>query len=86
MHVIVDVTHTRGQSLDGQVEVVSPATIRGMGVSDVNPIVSLGVQVDEAAGLTTGTSTIYFVARFSKPFTTFGTWTSTTQQPGVTMR
>ena len=72
-HILVDTNHCKGQPLDADIQVQSPDTIRGWASYQVYPIVAYGVSKAMDDG--TGMDKVYFVARFSKPFSGFGTWT-----------
>ncbi|MBL6976311.1 MAG: GH92 family glycosyl hydrolase [Deltaproteobacteria bacterium] len=70
--LIVDLAQTRGEPLAGSVTVVGDDTIEGRAVHQVNPLVAL--LIDQKVDGGNGVSTIYFSARFSRPFESFGTW------------
>jgi predicted alpha-1,2-mannosidase len=82
-HVIVDVGHARGDPVDGHIEVVGTDTVQGYGVYQVYPAVALGVGA--SAPGTTGVSTVYFVARSSRPFGGFGTWQGESLSAGTSI-
>jgi putative alpha-1,2-mannosidase len=69
--VIIDLGHSRGDSRDGNVEVVDDRTIQGYGGYNVHPLLDLVLSREDYV---TGGSTVYFHARFSKPFSSYGTW------------
>lgn len=70
--ILIDAGHTRGAPVSGHVEIAGSDTIRGTGVHQVHPAVSAVVALTQETG-TTGVSTVFFVARFSRPFDTSGT-------------
>lgn len=72
--ILVDLAHTRGEPLAGKVKVLGDDTIEGRAVHQVNPLVAL--LVDFKLDGENGVSTIYFTARFSRPFDSFGTWSA----------
>jgi predicted alpha-1,2-mannosidase len=80
--ILVDAGHTRGAPVDCSVEVVGKDTLRGTGVHQVNPAIATMLDLaGEGAG--TGLSTVHFVARFSRPFASSGTFAGDTQSPGA---
>jgi len=77
--ILVDVGHCRGDSRGGEIEMVDDVTVAGFGIYNVHPLLDLALSTDRR---TTGQSTIYFYAVFSRPFESYGTWTETGVNPG----
>lgn len=71
-HILIDLNHCKGIPLGGSIEIKTPDTVQGWAAYQVYPIVAYGVSKKLDDG--TGMDKVYFVARFSKPFTGFGTW------------
>lgn len=78
--VLVDVGHTRGASVDGEVDVVGDDTIEGFGSYSVHPLLAL---VLAGTAPHTGLSKLYFSIRYSRRFASFGTWSGGAAAPGV---
>jgi predicted alpha-1,2-mannosidase len=81
-NVLLDLSHTRGGTLGGRVEVVGNQEFRGTARYQIDPLISFLVSNLPEANGTTGERTIYFHARFSRPFDAFGTWENGTVQAG----
>ncbi len=63
--LVVDTTYNRGQSLDGELTLVSDTVVEGFGKYQVNPLVAMGLD-DTAPG--TGEATVYLSLKVSRPF------------------
>ena len=77
----IDVGHSMGNSEGGEVTVIDDRTIEGYGRYNVHPLISFLLGDDEPTGI----STVYFHARFSRPFAESGIWRgklSATLEPG----
>jgi predicted alpha-1,2-mannosidase len=77
--ILVDVGHCRGDSRGGEIEIIDDFTVAGFGLYNVHPLLDLALSTERK---TTGQSTIYFCAVFSRPFESYGTWTETAVNPG----
>ncbi|RME23387.1 MAG: glycoside hydrolase family 92 protein, partial [Deltaproteobacteria bacterium] len=67
--VLLDVGHTRGDSLGGRISIVDSRNIEGFGVYNVHPLLS--VALDDAPGVT-GQVTVYYAIRLSRPLIDHG--------------
>ena len=79
-NVLLDAGHTRGAAIEGDVHVVGPDVLEGHGTFQINPLVS--AMVGDSATGTTGISTVYFHAKFSRAFASSGTWVGGDVHPG----
>ena len=79
-NILIDVGHTRGQSLGGHVEVVGDRVVRGYGVYSMHPLVALATQ--DAPG-TTGEMRVFFHAELDRPFSFHGVWERGSPRPGA---
>lgn len=81
--VLLDLGHSRGGSLGGEVQLVDDHTVQGYGQYSVHPLLDLLLTTKTES---TAHSTVYFQAVFSKPFESVGTWkktsAGTTPAPG----
>lgn len=68
--LFIDAGHTRGLPIFAEVFIVNRAEVEGLGVHQVNPLVSFGV--DKTLQGPTGISKIYFSALFSRPADSYG--------------
>ena len=85
-NILVDVAHTRGAFQQGAVEIVGAQGIRGHASIEMHPAVAAAVASFQRKTLpdaTTGMRTIYFEARFNRPFDSFGVWDASGPSPGV---
>lgn len=78
--ILVDIGHTRGRSVGGEVNVVGTDTIEGYGEYVVYPLISFGLGADAP---NTGLSRTYFSVKFDRPFEAAGTWSEYEPAPGV---
>ncbi|HOX45892.1 MAG TPA: GH92 family glycosyl hydrolase [Myxococcota bacterium] len=69
--VLIDLGHSLGDSRGGQVEFPDSRTVEGFGEYNVHPLLDLLLTTPEQV---TGRSRVYFHARFSRPFTSAGTF------------
>lgn len=74
--LLIDLGHSRGGSIGGEVTVVDDHTIEGSGAYQVHPVLELLVNAvaPDPKGGSTGQSTVYFHAEFSKAFSSSGTF------------
>lgn len=77
--ILVDVGHTRGLSLCGNLEIVGNRTVRGYGVYSMHPVLALVTLPDPG---TTARVRVWFHAEFDRPFASWGTWQGSRQSPG----
>jgi predicted alpha-1,2-mannosidase len=77
--ILLDVGHTRGLSLGGQVKIVGDRCVRGHGIYSMHPLIALATQADPG---TTARMQVYFHAEFDRPFSSFGTWRGSEKSPG----
>jgi len=77
--ILVDVGHSLGRSVDGEVRVVGRDTIEGFGVYQVHPLIAVVLQ---GSAPDTGIAKVHFVARFDPPFRGHGTWADEEPSPG----
>ena len=80
-NVLLDAGHTRGAAIEGEIHVVGNDALEGHGTFQINPLVS--AMVGDSADGTTGVSTVYFHAKFSRPFSLSGTWAAGEVHAGV---
>jgi len=78
--ILVDVGHTRGLSLDGEVEIVGDRTVRGRATTSMHPLIALATAADPG---TTARMQVYFHAEFDRPFASCGTWRGAETRPGT---
>ncbi|MBM4387912.1 MAG: GH92 family glycosyl hydrolase, partial [Deltaproteobacteria bacterium] len=78
--ILMDIGHTRGESVDGFVEIAGTNAIKGFGIYNVFPAISFLLMNDPG---TTAITNVHFYAEFSKPFESFGVWRSSDVSPGV---
>lgn len=78
--VLIDLGHSRGESWDGAVQIEGDRIISGFGEYNVHPILRVVVTEDDKL---TGQSVVYFYARFSKPFDSFGTFRNRSTEPDI---
>jgi predicted alpha-1,2-mannosidase len=78
--VLVDIGHTRGKSVDGEIDVIGDDTLEGFGAYTVHPLLATALIGDAPQ---TGLAKVYFSIRTSRPFTSFGTWSGGTPAPGA---
>lgn len=64
-HLVFDLQHNLGTSLDGFVEAVGDAGLQGWGRYQVNPLIGLSLSGTNPG---TGEAQVYFAARISRPF------------------
>ena len=69
--ILIDLGHTRGLSLDGDLEVVGDRVVRGSGTYSMHPLIALATGAGPGS---TARMQVYFHAEFDRPFTSFGTW------------
>ncbi|OIP29581.1 MAG: hypothetical protein AUK47_27165 [Deltaproteobacteria bacterium CG2_30_63_29] len=67
-HVLIDLGHSNGKSVGGEVEVVGDDVVQGFGYYNVHPLLELAVMEP------TGDSKVYFHATFDRPIVDTGTW------------
>jgi predicted alpha-1,2-mannosidase len=83
--LVLDVGHSRGRSLDGQVEVAGERGLEGFGLWSAQPIIGkLMEKLDQAAGTTTGQMRLFYAVEFDRPFTSFGVGTAGAVEAGAT--
>jgi predicted alpha-1,2-mannosidase len=82
-YVLIDVGHTRGRSDGGWIEVAGDSEIRGHGIYNVHPIIEFLLQ---GTGQQVGKRTVYFHARFSRPFSKALLWKDSQLQTEGTSR
>jgi predicted alpha-1,2-mannosidase len=79
--VLIDLGHSRGDSRDGEVEILDDRTVAGFGVYNVHPLLDLALSTPDNV---TGRSKVHFHAVFSESFVSHGTWNEAGVQPGST--
>ena len=80
--LILDVGHTRGAAVSGEVTITGHRTLDGRGSYTVQPLLDPLVESIDAHG-STGARTLYFHAELSRPFDGFGTLVDVTAAPGA---
>ncbi len=76
--IILDLGYSRGDSIDGSVEIIDAHTIEGVGVYNVHPMLELLLSGEEGS---TGHSTIYFHIETSAAMTESGVFHSAEEEP-----
>jgi len=77
--ILIDVGHCRGDSRGGAVEIINDRVVEGFGLYNVHPLLDLALSTERK---TTGQSTVYFHAVFSRSFSSHGTWAEGGVQAG----
>ena len=89
-NILIDVSHTRGAFQKGSVEIIGDRELRGRVDVNMDPEIAAAVSAIQRRTLpeaTTGLRTVYFAARFNRPFNGigdgFGVWDESGVHAGV---